>query len=112
MQTHTVYHRGINTCSLKPVVAQNDELMTEADWENSDIVLTGIVRRRLNNSATDKLGGCGPAGQEDNDKQRKQRVKHCMIAFQNLETQFFEAAGDVKTTADRYDKYLIYSVNS
>ena len=45
MQIPTVYHRGAYTISIKPAVAQNDELITEAIQENADLMPTGIVRR-------------------------------------------------------------------
>ena len=47
MQILTVYNRGTQTYSLKPTVAQNDELITEAILENTDNGRTGIVGRKI-----------------------------------------------------------------
>ena len=44
------------------------------------------------------------------DKSRMEQVQNGIMSFQHPETQSFEAVGEVKTTADTFDKYLTYSV--
>ena len=84
METLTVYDRRTHTYSLKPSVAQNNNLMKEA------IQLA----------------------KELSDRPRMKQVKQGIVSFQNPETQPFEVVGKDKTTADKYEKYFIYSINS
>ena len=84
METLTVYDRRTHTYSLKPSVAQNNNLMKEA------IQLA----------------------KELSDKPRMKQVKQGIVSFQNPETQPFEVVGKDKTTADKYEKYFTYSINS
>ena len=57
------------------------------------------------------MGDVSPLTKKLSDKQRMKQVKQGMVSFQHPETQSFETVGEVKTTAETNDKYLVYSIN-
>ena len=93
MNTLTVYHIRTHTCSLKPQVAHNDDLITKVIEENAALRTTGIVAgkpvKEVQQQAS--INNVAQLAKKLDQKPRMKQLKQGILFFQHPETQSSEA---------------------
>ena len=97
----TVYHKETHTCSFKPAVAWNDELLADAIQEKADPGSAGTVRRKLMKAIQweASIEDVAQLAKKQSNNPRMKHVRQGMVSFQHPETQSLE---------NTYEKYAIY----